>query len=43
MFSVTLKEMKLKKQLNDVNCLRVLNVRSNESRGLCAMAINKES
>lgn len=43
MFSVTLKELKLKKQKNDVNCLRVENARSYESRGLCAMALSKES
>jgi len=43
MFSVTLKEMSLQKQPNDVNCLRVTNERSKESKGICALAIAKES
>ena len=43
MFSVTLKELQLMKQDDDVNCIRVFNKRNNQSKGICAMALSKES
>ena len=35
MFSVTLKELQLMKQDDDVNCIRVFNKRNNQSKGIC--------
>lgn len=43
LFSVTLKELQLLRQDDDVNCIRVANVRSGQSKGICAMALSKES
>lgn len=43
MFSVTLRELQLMKMEGDVNCFRVFNKRNNQSKGLCAMNLSKES
>jgi len=43
MFSCTLKELKLENDPNDVNCFKIINQRNNQAKGLCALAMNRES